>query len=117
MLASDVSHFYENMNSERPFTTAFHVGDMLVGYDKLRAAAPSAGHIVPGHDALVIKFYPASSSDLDGVAVRLAVSPSKGCSLLGGAQQEHQVLVLWPVAAIVQTPGVALWSRPNLFCQ
>lgn len=76
MLASDVSHFYENMTSERPFTTAFHVGDMLVGFDKLRAAAMDADHIVPGHDPLVMKLYPAPSPDLNGVAVRLDVAPS-----------------------------------------
>ena len=76
VLASDVSHFYENMTSERPFTTAFHVGDMLVGFDKLRAAAPDEDHIVPGHDPLVMKRYPAPSPELDGVAVRLDVPPS-----------------------------------------
>jgi glyoxylase-like metal-dependent hydrolase (beta-lactamase superfamily II) len=46
VLASDVSHFYENMESGRPFTTAFHVGDMLEGFDRLRALAPSPRHIV-----------------------------------------------------------------------
>jgi glyoxylase-like metal-dependent hydrolase (beta-lactamase superfamily II) len=76
VLASDVSHFYENMTSERPFTTAFHVGDMLVGFDKLRAAAPDPDHIVPGHDPLVMEFYPAPSPALDGIAVRLDVAPS-----------------------------------------
>ncbi|MGD4086944.1 hypothetical protein QT607_22665, partial [Xanthomonas citri pv. citri] len=75
VLASDVSHFYENMTSERPFTTAFHVGDMLVGFGKLRAAAPDQDHIVPGHDPLVMKIYPAPSPELEGVAVRLDVPP------------------------------------------
>ncbi|MGX1170789.1 hypothetical protein ACNJYD_23545 [Bradyrhizobium sp. DASA03005] len=78
VLSSDVSHFYENMASERPFTTAFHVGDMLAGFDKLRAVAPDADHIVPGHDPLVMKLYPAPSPDLSGVAVRLDVAPSVG---------------------------------------
>ena len=31
VLASDVTHFYENMASGRPFTTAFHIGKMLEG--------------------------------------------------------------------------------------
>jgi hypothetical protein len=65
------------MTSERPFTTAFHVGDMLVGFDKLRAAAPDADHIVPGHDPLVMKLYPAPGPNLKGVAVRLDVAPSR----------------------------------------
>ena len=61
VLASDVSHFYENMASERPFTTALHIGEMLEGFDKLLALAPDESHIVPGHDPLVMKLYPAPS--------------------------------------------------------
>jgi glyoxylase-like metal-dependent hydrolase (beta-lactamase superfamily II) len=75
VVASDVTHFYENMDSGRPFTTAFNIGLMLEGFDALRAAAPSAAHIVPGHDPLVMKRYPAPSPDLEGVAVRLDVAP------------------------------------------
>ncbi|MDF0519371.1 hypothetical protein P0R31_19220 [Bradyrhizobium yuanmingense] len=77
MLAYDVNHFYENITSERPFTTAFHVGDMLVGYDRLRAAAPSADHIVPRHDLLVMILYPEAESGSGRIAVRLDVAPSR----------------------------------------
>jgi glyoxylase-like metal-dependent hydrolase (beta-lactamase superfamily II) len=45
VLASDVTHFYENMEAGRPFTTAFHIGEMLEGFDKLRALAPSPKHV------------------------------------------------------------------------
>jgi len=76
VLASDVTHFYENMASSRPFTTAFHIGEMLEGFDRLLALAPDEGHIVPGHDPLVMKLYPAPSPELEGVAVRLDVPPS-----------------------------------------
>ena len=76
VLASDVSHFYENMASERPFTTSFHIGEMLEGFDKLRALAPDESHIVPGHDPLVMKLYPAPSPQLEGIAVCLDVPPS-----------------------------------------
>ena len=76
VLASDVSHFYENMASERPFTTAFHIGEMLEGFDRLLALAPDESHIVPGHDPLVMKLYPAPSPELEGIAVRLDVPPS-----------------------------------------
>jgi glyoxylase-like metal-dependent hydrolase (beta-lactamase superfamily II) len=76
VLASDVSHFYENMASGRPFTTAFHVGEMLEGFDKLLALAADESHIIPGHDPLVMKLYPAPSPQLEGVAVRLDVPPS-----------------------------------------
>jgi glyoxylase-like metal-dependent hydrolase (beta-lactamase superfamily II) len=76
VLASDVTHFYENMASERPFTTAFHIGKMLEGYDRLLALAPDESHIVPGHDPLVMQLYPAPSPELEGIAVRLDVAPS-----------------------------------------
>ena len=75
VLASDVTHFYENMASGRPFTTAFHIGEMLEGFDRLLQLAPSESHIVPGHDPLVMKLYPAPSAELEGVAVRLDVPP------------------------------------------
>jgi glyoxylase-like metal-dependent hydrolase (beta-lactamase superfamily II) len=77
VVASDVSHFYENMLSGRPYTTAFHVGEMLEGFDALRAAAPSLAHIVPGHDPLVMQCYPPAGSNLEGVVIRLDVPPDE----------------------------------------
>ena len=74
VLASDVTHFYENLEAKRPFTTAFHVGDMLEGFDRLKALAPTPQHIIPGHDPLVMQRYPAVPG-LDGIAVRLDVEP------------------------------------------
>ena len=76
VLASDVTHFYENMETYRPFTTAFNIGDMLDAFDTLRAQAASPELIVPGHDPLVMRRYPAVSEALDGIAVRLDVAPS-----------------------------------------
>jgi hypothetical protein len=40
------------------------------------ALAPDEDHIVPGHDPLVMKLYPAPSAELQGIAVRLDVAPS-----------------------------------------
>jgi glyoxylase-like metal-dependent hydrolase (beta-lactamase superfamily II) len=74
VVASDVTHFYENMISERPFTTAFHIGKMLGGFDALRAQAPMT-HIIPGHDPLVMRCYPAPTANLQGVVARLDVAP------------------------------------------
>jgi glyoxylase-like metal-dependent hydrolase (beta-lactamase superfamily II) len=75
VLASDVTHFYENMESGRPFTTAFHVGEMLEGFCRLREIAESPDHIIPGHDPLVMQRYPASSPELEGIVARLDVPP------------------------------------------
>jgi glyoxylase-like metal-dependent hydrolase (beta-lactamase superfamily II) len=76
VLASDVTHFYANMEEGRPFTTAFHVGEMLEGFDALEAAAPTHAHIVPGHDPEVMRRYPPPRPDLAGIAVRLDVPPA-----------------------------------------
>ena len=75
MLASDVTHYYENMETGRPFTATFNIGDMLEAYDALRTHAPSPHHIIPGHDPLVMRQYPASRPELEGVMVRLDVMP------------------------------------------
>jgi glyoxylase-like metal-dependent hydrolase (beta-lactamase superfamily II) len=76
VVASDVSHFYENMAAGRPYTTAFHVGEMLEAFEKLLARAPDESHIVPGHDPLVMKLYPPPTPALEGIVVRLDVPPT-----------------------------------------
>jgi glyoxylase-like metal-dependent hydrolase (beta-lactamase superfamily II) len=63
------------METGRVFPTAFHVGEMVEGYDKLRALAESPKHIIPGHDPLVMERYPAPSKELEGIVVRLDVPP------------------------------------------
>src|SRR6516164_2637885 len=45
VVASDVTHFYENMESQRPFPTAVNVGDMLEAFSTLAAQAPAYDHI------------------------------------------------------------------------
>ena len=77
VLASDVSHFYENMDDYRPFAVGLHVGEMLDAFDALRAHAASPELIVPGHDPLVMRRYPAVSPQLEGIAVRLDVAPAQ----------------------------------------
>jgi glyoxylase-like metal-dependent hydrolase (beta-lactamase superfamily II) len=77
VIASDVAHFYENFEKRRPFSSAFHVGQMLEGFETLDDLAPSREHIVPGHDPLVMRRYPAPSEELEGIVVRLDVPPSE----------------------------------------
>ena len=77
VLASDASHYYEHFEKGRCFPTVYNIGDTLEGYDKLRRLADSPQHIVPGHDPLVMSRYPAASGDLEGIAVRLDVTPRK----------------------------------------
>jgi glyoxylase-like metal-dependent hydrolase (beta-lactamase superfamily II) len=75
VLASDASHFYENIESGRPFTIVVSTADTLESYARVRAAAASRHHIIPGHDPLVMDRYPAPSPALAGVVVRLDVAP------------------------------------------
>ena len=71
VLASDASHFYANMEQTRPFPIVFSVDDMVAGYERLRSLATSPGHVIPGHDPLVMQRYPAPSKALEGIVVRL----------------------------------------------
>lgn len=76
VLASDASHFYENMETGRPFVITLSTADTLESYGRVRAAATSPDHIVPGHDPLVMERYPSPSPALAGVVVRLDVPPT-----------------------------------------
>jgi glyoxylase-like metal-dependent hydrolase (beta-lactamase superfamily II) len=71
VLASDASHFYANMEQERPFPIVWSVADMVAGYRRLSALADSPAHIIPGHDPLVMERYPAPSQGTQGVVARL----------------------------------------------
>jgi glyoxylase-like metal-dependent hydrolase (beta-lactamase superfamily II) len=72
VLASDASHYYENMEAVRPFPIVFDVGAMVAGYDTLRRLAGPDGVIVPGHDPAVFDRHPAADPALNGIAVRLS---------------------------------------------
>jgi glyoxylase-like metal-dependent hydrolase (beta-lactamase superfamily II) len=75
VLASDASHYYEHFERERGFPVVYHVGELMEGYRRLKSLAASTRHIVPGHDPLVMRRYPAVSRSLEGIAVRLDVDP------------------------------------------
>ena len=77
VLASDASHYYEHMGNKRFFSIAFNVGAMLDGYRTLERLADSPDHIIPVQDPLVMQYYPAASPELEGIAVRLDVSPRR----------------------------------------
>jgi len=71
VLASDAAHFYANMEQARPFPIVYSVADMVEGWRRLRALADSPGHVIPGHDPLVLARYPAPSGALEGIVARL----------------------------------------------
>ena len=77
VLASDASHYYANMEQERPFPIVYNVADMLAGHKRAYALASSRQHVVPGHDPLVLARYPAPTPELRGVVARLDAEPSQ----------------------------------------
>jgi glyoxylase-like metal-dependent hydrolase (beta-lactamase superfamily II) len=76
VLASDTTHYYENMETGRPFATTYDAAKVLAGFETLHKLADSPEHIVPGHDPLVLQRYPSASSRLSGVAVALHEAPT-----------------------------------------
>jgi glyoxylase-like metal-dependent hydrolase (beta-lactamase superfamily II) len=69
VLASDASHYYENMQAANPFPLQYSVAEALTGYRTCLRHADSADHVVPGHDPLVVRKYPL----LSGVPIDIAV--------------------------------------------
>ena len=76
VLASDASHFYENMLTNNPFIIVYNMGDVLNGYHKLFLLGETKDHVIPGHDPKVREYYPAPSEDLQGIVMRLDVAPN-----------------------------------------
>jgi len=75
ILASDTTHLYAHINEGRVFPITYNVGEVLDGYETMKRLASSPNHIVPGHDPLVLKYYPAAKKGLEGWVARLDVDP------------------------------------------
>ncbi len=75
VLAADCTHYYEHIETNRFFRSVFNVGDMLDGYQAIRGLSDSMKHIIPGHDPLVMKRYPAYKPEMEGIVARLDVEP------------------------------------------
>ena len=77
VIASDAAHLYANFEQRRPFPIVYSIAEMLEGFNLLYRLADSPDHIVPGHDPLVMRYYPAVSKELAGIAVRLDAAPER----------------------------------------
>lgn len=75
VLASDASHYWENIRSKRPFTVALDLGSVVDSFRLVERLASSPDHIIPGHDPLVMRLYRAPGGELDGIAVQLHEVP------------------------------------------
>jgi glyoxylase-like metal-dependent hydrolase (beta-lactamase superfamily II) len=72
VLASDAAHYYENLDTRRPFTIGFDTDAMVAGFDRVLELVDRPDAYVPGHDPEVLRRHPAVSDALSGVACRLA---------------------------------------------
>jgi glyoxylase-like metal-dependent hydrolase (beta-lactamase superfamily II) len=76
VLASDATHYYENMDSARPFPVVVDVGAMVEGWETCRRLATHPDLVIPGHDPAVLTRFPPAATGLDGIAVRLDGGPA-----------------------------------------
>ncbi len=75
VLASDTTHYYENIETGRPFAITYDAAQVQDGFRRLHELAESPDHIIPGHDPLVLERYPAASGELADVVARLDSEP------------------------------------------
>ncbi len=75
VLASDALHYYEELERAVPFAVVHDMARMLSAHGVIRGLADSDDHIVPAHDPLVMRRYPAARPGLEGFLVRLDVPP------------------------------------------
>ena len=75
VLASDVTHYYENMERGPPFTAACNIGDMLQAYDALRAMRRIRATHHSGPRPSRHAPYPRARGELEGVVARFDVMP------------------------------------------
>lgn len=72
VLASDATHFYANIEEDRPFSVVTDLRQMYEAFDIVRTLADSPEHIVPGHDPKVMERHPPARAGLEGIAARIA---------------------------------------------
>ncbi len=68
VLASDASHFYENLDDDRPFPILSTMTGMYAAFDRIKQLADTPNLIVPGHDPLVLDRFPRLTPDIAIIA-------------------------------------------------
>ena len=66
VLASDASHYLENLRQRSPFPIVADLGQMLDAYELVEQLAESPEHIIAGHDPLTCQHYmPSGPKELE----------------------------------------------------
>ncbi len=73
VLASDASHFYENLEQDKPYAIVTDLPAMYTAFDRLRELAGVGGVIVPGHDPRIRDRH-ATMSNTNGLVTILSES-------------------------------------------
>lgn len=74
VLGSDVVHFYANIEQRRPFFITIDQEATLKSYDRLTELADGKlKNVIPGHDPLILKRYPAWKPETQGIVHKLDV--------------------------------------------
>lgn len=71
VLAGDATHLWGNIRKRMPFPVVVDVARMLKGFDILNGLADGPDHIIPGHDPLILKRFPAVGTNTEIVRVDL----------------------------------------------
>lgn len=72
ILTSDVSHYYKNIEEDRPFAVIHDLEKMYDSFELVRSVCDSSSVVVPGHDPLVMERFPAANPELEGIIVKLS---------------------------------------------
>jgi len=75
VLAADATHLYAHIGGGRVFPLTYNIEEVVEGYATLKKLASGPQHVVPGHDPLVLKRYPAAKPGLEDWVVRLDAEP------------------------------------------
>ena len=76
MLASDASHYLDNLRKRSPFPIVADAGEMLAGYEAIERLAESPEHIIAGHDPVTCLSYEAAGPS--GLDIRDLTAPVSG---------------------------------------
>jgi len=71
VLTSDASHYYANIEGDLPHRVIHTLPMVYDAFDRIKELAGSFDRVVPGHDPLVLKRFPAVDSSLEGMVHRL----------------------------------------------
>lgn len=70
VLASDASHFYANVEEDRPYGAVHQLDRMYAAFDTLHELAGERGVIVPGHDPRVLERHEPLEADARIIRLR-----------------------------------------------